>query len=119
MLAGDGSKEFPTINTHKDLYKYNRLPCGVALAPGIFQRVMEQLLNGIPHVGVLLDNVLITGVTEEELLANLEAVLKRLSDAGFRLKVSKCQFMKSLLDCLDHHIDEDGFHPVAAKVNAI
>ena len=34
---------------------YNYLPYGVAAAPGIFQRMMEQLLDGIPHVGVLLD----------------------------------------------------------------
>ena len=53
------------------------------------------------------------------LACTLEEVLKRLSDAGLRLKVSKCQFMKSSLDCLGHHIDKDGFHPVAAKVNAI
>ena len=118
MASGD-SKEFLTINTHKGLYRYNRLPYGVASAPGIFQRMMEQLLNGIPHVGVLLDNVLITGITKEEHLTNLEEVLKRLSDAGLRLKVSKCQFMKPSLDCLGHHIDKDGFHPVAAKVNAI
>ena len=67
----------------------------------------------------LLDNVLITGITEEEHLTNLEEVSKRLSDAGLRLKLSKCQFMKPSLDCLGHHIDKDGFHPVAAKVNAI
>ena len=99
MLVDDSSKEFLTINTHKGLYRFNRLPYGVASAPGIFQRMMEQLLNGIPHVGVLLDNVLITGITEEEHLVNLEAVLKRLWDAGLRLKVSNCQFMKPSLDC--------------------
>ncbi len=117
MLVDDSSEKFLTINTHKSLYNY--LPYGVASAPGIFQRMMEQLLDGIPHVGVLLDNILITGITEEEHLANLEEVLKRLSDAGLRLKVSKCQFMKSSLDCLGHHIDKDGFHPVATKVRAI
>ena len=118
MLVDDGSKEFLTINTHKGLYTYNRLLYGVASVPGIFQRTMEQLLNGIAHVGVLLDNILITGITEEEHLANLEEVLKRLSGAELRLKVSKWQFMKPSLDCLCHHIDKDGFHPVAAKIRA-
>ena len=80
---------------------------------------MEQLRKRIPHVEDLLDNVLITGITEKEHLANLEAALKRLSDAVLRQKVSKCQFMKFSLDCLGHHIDKNGFHPVAAKVNKI
>ena len=36
MLVDENSKEFLTINTHKGLYRYNRLPYGVASAPGIF-----------------------------------------------------------------------------------
>ena len=36
MLFDEDSKEFLTINTHKGLYRYNRLPYGVASAPGIF-----------------------------------------------------------------------------------
>ncbi|CAB4022899.1 Hypothetical predicted protein [Paramuricea clavata] len=80
MLVDENSKEFLIINTHKGLFRYNRLPYGVASALGIFQKMMEGLLHGIPHVGVLLDNVLITGTTEEEHLMNIEAVLKCLSD---------------------------------------
>jgi len=37
------AKALVVINTHRGLYKYNRLPFGVASAPGIFQRVMEGL----------------------------------------------------------------------------
>ena len=48
----EGSKMFTTINTHKGLYQYNRLPFGVSSAPGIFQHTMENLLQGIPQVVV-------------------------------------------------------------------
>ena len=48
----ESSKKFTTINTHKGLCQYNRLPFGVSSAPGIFQRTMENLLQGIPHVVV-------------------------------------------------------------------
>ena len=102
MLVDDFSKEFLTTNTHKGPYRYNRLPYGVASAPGISQRTMEGLLQGIPCVGVLLDNIVITGSTDEDHLSNLEAVLKRLSNAGLRLKTKKCQFMKPSLECLGH-----------------
>ena len=70
MLVDEDSKTFLTINPHKGLYRYNRLPYGAASAPGIFQRMMEGLLQGIPRVGVLLDNVLITGTTSEEQLSS-------------------------------------------------
>lgn len=80
---------------------------------------METLLQGIPCVGVLLDNILITGRTEQEHLQNIEETLRRLSEAGLRLKTKKYQFMKASLDCLGHRVDAEGFHPVAAKVQAI
>lgn len=42
------SKRYLTLNTHKGLFQVNRLPFGVASAPGIFQRIMENILKGIP-----------------------------------------------------------------------
>ena len=65
MLVDENSKEFLTINTHKGLYRYNRLSYEVALAPGIFQRNMEGLLPGFSSTGVLLDNIPITGPSTE------------------------------------------------------
>ena len=120
MLVDENSKEFLTINTHKGLYRYNRLPYGVVSAPGIFQRTMEGLLQGIPSTGVLLDNILITGPSTEEHLDNMEKVLRRLLEVGLRFKaVIKCQFTKPVLECLGHRVDAEGFHPVEAKLKAI
>ena len=44
------SHQYATINTHKGLFRYNRLPFGVSSAPCIFQQIMEMLLQGIPGV---------------------------------------------------------------------
>lgn len=46
MLAPEYRK-YTTINTHQGLYQYRRLPYGVASAPAIFQRIMENMLKGI------------------------------------------------------------------------
>ena len=70
------SKQITTINTHynthKGLYRYHRLPFGIHSAPSIFQRTMEGVLRGIPHVSVYIDDILITGETDEEHLQNLD-----------------------------------------------
>lgn len=41
LLLDEESKKFTTINTHKGLYQYNRLPFGVSPVPGIFQHTMD------------------------------------------------------------------------------
>ncbi|CAB4020403.1 Hypothetical predicted protein, partial [Paramuricea clavata] len=89
ILLEDESKKYTTINTHKGLFQYNRLPYGVSSSPGIFQRTMENLLQGIPFVVVRVDDILVSGSNDEEHLANLEEVLKRLSEHGLRLKKKK------------------------------
>ena len=52
-------------------------------------------------------------------LDNIDKVLRRLSEAGLRLKAVKCQLMKPVLECLGHRVDAAGFHPVETKVKAI
>ena len=115
----ESSKKFTTINTHKGLYQYNRLPFGVSSAPGIFQRTMENLLQGIPHVVVRIDDILVSGKDELNHLANLENVLSRLSSAGLRLRLDKCLFMQSSVTYCGYVITGDGIQPTAAKVEAI
>ncbi len=77
------------------LFRYTRLPYGVSSAPGIFQRVMENLLKGIPGVAMYIDDILIMGASSEEHLQTLNEVLQRLKKAGLRAKKQKCEFMSS------------------------
>ena len=110
------SKKFVVINTHKGLFQYTRLPFGISSAPGIFQKVMETLLQGISGVIVYIDDILITNATEAE---HLKEVLKRLVSAGLRAKQHKCKFMAPFVEFLGHIIDKDGIRPLPAKVRAV
>ena len=87
------SKEFVTISTHKGLFRYNRLPFGVAAAPAIFQRTMEGILQDIPHVQVCIDDILVADSSREEHIKTLAKVLSRLQQVGANLKKEKCKFM--------------------------
>ena len=113
------SKEYVTVNTHKGLYRYNRLPFGISSAPSIFQRTMETLLQGIKGVLVYIDDILVTGPTLEEHLSTLDKVLEKLGRAGLRLNKPKCFFLQPSIEYLGHIIDKDGLHPTEEKVRAI
>ena len=54
---------------------------------------MESLLQGIPRVLVYLNDIFITGTSQEEHRANLKEMLSRLKEAGLRLHKDKCDFM--------------------------
>ena len=119
LELADESKQYVVVNTHKGLFPYTRLPFGVASAPGMFQRVMENLLKGIKGVIVFIDDILIARESDKGNLEALEEVLKRLEKANLCLKQSKCQFLKKSIDYLGHQIDAAGIHPLPDKVQAV
>ena len=96
-----------------------RLPFGIASALAVFQRTMESLLQGLRHVTVYLDDILVTGMSEEDHISNLREVLKRLEAAGVRLHRDKCTFMSSQGKYLGHVIDAKGLHPNPDRATAI
>ena len=61
MEVAEDSRPLLTINTEKGLYRYNRLVYGVASAPAIWQRSMDMVLQGIPGVKCIIDDMIITG----------------------------------------------------------
>ena len=119
LTLDEESKKLTTINTHKGLFRYNRLCYGISSAPAIFQRTMENLLQGLHHVCVYLDDIIITGSTNEEHIDNLREVLHRLAEAGLRLKRKKCFFMEKTVTYLGHKVTADGLFPTAEKIRAI
>ena len=113
------AKSILTINTHKGLYRYTRLPFGIASVPAIFQKTMDILLQGVPNALCYIDDIIITGQDDKAHLQTLQEVLKRLHSHGFRLKKSKCVFLGKAVEYLGHQIDATGIHPTVDKLVAI
>ena len=80
---------------------------------------MEATLQGLPMVCVYLDDILVSGKTQQEHLGNLHEVLTHLESAGLRLKREKCTFCQSEVTYLGHIISADGLKPSPNKVKAV
>lgn len=119
VLLDNESRAYVTINTHQGLYRYTRLPFGVASAPAVFQETMDKVLAGLQGVGCILDDLLITGKDDAEHLQNLEATLQRLQQFGIKLRREKCALMQPSVEYFAFKVDASGIQPSVAKVEAI
>jgi hypothetical protein len=119
VVVDEQSREALTINTHRGLFRPTRLPFGLSSSPGVFQRIMDGLLSGLNGVCVYLDDIIVTGKSEEEHRTNLRTVLQKLKTAGFKLKRNKCSFGVSSVAYLGHRIDAEGLHTLPDKVEAV
>ena len=119
LRLDERSMQYVTINTHKGLYSFTRLPFGVASAPAIFQRTMDKILQGLPNVICYIDDILVSGEDEASHFQLLEQVFTRLEKHGIRLKQEKCCFLLPSVEYLGHQISEEGIKPLANKVSAI
>ena len=61
-----------------------------------------------PWVCVYIDDMLVTGKDIEEHLRNLGEVLRRLEEAGMKVKHEKCLFLLSEVEYLGHVISSTG-----------
>jgi hypothetical protein len=106
------SQELLTINTHRGLYRYRRLNYGVASAPAIFQKTMDQILSGIPRMVCRAVDVLISARDDFEHDCILDEILGRLAKHNIKLNVPKCKFRLPSLIFLAHQLDKDGISQV-------
>ncbi|XP_043229845.1 uncharacterized protein K02A2.6-like isoform X2 [Amphibalanus amphitrite] len=113
------SRKFTTVSTHKGLFQATRLVFGIKSAVAVFQREMENLLAGIPHTAIYLDDICVTGRTPAEHLANVREVLRRLAAAGLKINAEKTVWVADEVQYLGHRITAAGIRPSAEKVRAV
>ena len=97
----------------------NTIVLNDSLAPALFQKIMDTILQGVPNTICYLDDILVTGRNETKHLRNLEEVLKRLQQNGLKGKPEKCEFLQPLVEYLGHRIGANGVHTTMRKVETI
>lgn len=91
---------------------------GLSNAPEIWQRFIEGMLAGIKNVECVLDDIIITGSTNEEHLDRLNEVLKVLNQHDIRLNLDKCQFFEDSVTYCGFRLKHDKIHKCQDKIEA-
>ena len=113
------SRPLTTFITPFGRYCFNKLPFGISSAPELFQRRMNQVLEGLDGVLCQMDDVLIFGANKAEHDARLTKVLERLEDTGVTLNPDKCEFGRERVKFLGHIVDREGIRANPDKVAAV
>lgn len=108
-----------TFNTPLGRFRWLRLPFGIKCAPEIFQRIMDQMLEGIPGAISIMDDILVAAPTVQEHDSILRRVVERAASFNLKLNFNKCHVRQSSVPYVRHLITADGLKPDPAKVEAI
>jgi transposase InsO family protein/predicted aspartyl protease len=115
------AKQRSAFITREGLFKWNVMPFGLCNAPSTFERLMETVLAGLQWKTCLvyLDDVIVFGATETEMLSRLDEVFSRLEEANLKLKPKKCRLFAKEVEYLGHKVSADGIAVCSDKVDAV
>jgi Reverse transcriptase (RNA-dependent DNA polymerase) len=118
-MADEQSKDATAIITPYGLYRFLRLPFGLASAPNVFSDIINLLLEKIqkiypklaPQILVYFDDGLICAQDWCEFLQVLRLFLQALRRMGLKLNAKKCNLAVSSIKWLDHKVSDQGICP--------
>jgi hypothetical protein len=115
------AKQKSAFITREGLYRWNVMPFGLCNAPSTFKRLMETVLAGLQWKTCLvyLDDVIVFGATEVEMLARLDEIFTRLEQANLKLKPEKCRLFAQEVEYLEHRVSAARIAVCPDKVSAM
>ena len=92
------------------------MPFGMCNASATFQRAIARALRKIVNregsmVMAYIDDIVIATETVEDHMVRLRGVFECLREAGFKMRVAKCDFMKSEIKYLGRVVSAEGIKP--------
>ena len=102
-------------------YECEKMPFRLTNTPTTFQRLMETCLGDLNlHWCIIyLDDIVIFSKDLAIHLERIEAVLRKLEEAGLKLQPSKCELFRWQIAYLGHVISAQGVATDDSKIKAI
>ena len=117
----ESSKEKTVFSTGHGLWQFKVMPFGLCNGLATFERLMEQVLAGLPLSTALvyLDDILVPGQSFSHKLTNLQKVFERLRIAKLKLSPKNYHVFRREVKYLGHVVSKNGISPDPDKVNAV
>lgn len=106
------SRPITAFSTPKGNFEQLRCPTGLRNSPLTCQRLVNSLFQGLIGDGlfVYLDDLILVSKDLDSHFHKLSLVLQKFTEAGLKLNITKCQFLRSRIEFLGHVVDCHGIH---------
>ena len=115
----ENSRGITTFATHIGLFRYKRLSFGVNSAAEIFQKSIEEVLQGVEGARNISDDIIVFGKNQVDHDEALRAVLQRMRESNLTANPDKCLFNQSSIDLFGHHFSADGISADEKKISSL
>ena len=121
IVLKEESRHLTAFRTDQGLYEYNVMPMGLANAPAMFQKAMNDMLRPFMNkfVTVYMDDIIIYSKNMEEHAEHLKQVLAVMSKYGYKARKDKCCFGVSSVPFLGHVVSGKGLSVDPSKVTLV
>jgi len=107
------------IATPFGLYEFLYMPFGLRNAAQTFQRLIDEVLRGLPFCYAYIDDILIASGNEEEHQEHLKQLFSRLNEYGIKINPAKCVLGEKTIKFLGYEVSNTGTKPLPQKVETI
>src|SRR6185295_4475417 len=110
-----------SFNTPNGSYEWIVMPFGLTNAPADFQRLMDTIFRDQLRRSMLiyLDDILVFSRSFAQHLRDIEAMFKKLRQAGLKLKPEKCGILKQQFPLLGHTVTINGLQVLESQVEKV
>lgn len=117
----ENSRDITAFSTDTGSFRWKVLPFGLNISPNSFSRMMSLAFSGLPtdKIFIYIDDIIVTGCSEQHHLNNLEDVFKICRKRKLRINPEKCQFYKPEVSFLGHICSGKGIRPDISKIQTV
>jgi hypothetical protein len=114
-------KDKTAFHTEEGLFQWRVMSMGLANAGATFNRVLEQVMKGIPQeiCVIYIDDLLVHAEDCQQMFGRLRLVFERIKKAGLKFKPTKCELFKREVVFLGHRVAADGIRPDIGKTQVV
>ena len=116
------SRQWTAFQFQSKVYQFKTVPYGFKNSLSAFIRALEKVLGDDEinnNLVMYVDDLLVHSSTFSEHLQHIDAVLHKLTTAGFTVNAAKCQFCKPEVKFLGHIISDKTVRPDKERIEAI